>query len=534
LDKNAVKRFFKGTYTVWKCFLWGLRWLSIVAFGVLFFTGIYFELPWKVLVCLAVIPAVGIFVPRKIQPWVWMGLTLFLLVVWGWVNLPEHNSSRWRVYQYDKALAEIERDYLPEGMENAADLYQPILDTYSETIFYYSFSSPQEDALTLSQPWDPAAYPQLDAWMLSLQPAIERLSAAARVEQCRFEIPYNLAALKPQMERINRLKGWARLLLRAANRDLYLGHQEQALEKMLAVVNLSQHLYQQQTLFDQAGAFYVELMGARALETYLVRYCENPDWAVKIEDVFEDLNPRWTRNWPHILQREKLLTKNIAALLYEVNEAGRIRISHNAAAALQEGLGYPARRLFLNQHQINRLAVIGLWLSLPMSPQRLAQLIDKRFDYYSLQVQKGQQLPNFSIKYVWTLGLNAQSIIDWLAMQQVGYFWALDGQYRRHQAIVRQMHLFSGLKRYFLQHGQWPERLEHIERDSDELLIDPLTSRPFVYERLDSEFRLYSLGPNGVDDGGINHPKLKKDDILLWPRKTTQQDNVRTSKPSNG
>jgi hypothetical protein len=308
-------------------------------------------------------------------------------------------------------------------------------------------------------------------------------------------------------------------LIRSANRDLFEGNHEQALEKLLAVPKMAQHLYQQQTLFDQAAGFNIELQGARALETFIVNLCDNPQMFTEIEDVFTNLDPQWPKNWRYILLREKLLAKNLAALMYEVNDSGRIRISHNAMMDLQAGLGYRPRRLFMNQHQINRLAVFGLWLTLPSSPKRLARIVDDRFDHYSLEVQKGTQLPQYSLKYVWVKGLNAKSVIDWLAMQKVGYFWALDGQFNRHNAIVNQIHIFAALKRYNLEHQRWPKQLDDLDlEDAASVLIDPLCGKPFVYEQTEQGFRMYSLGQNGLDNGGIHRQKEEKDDILLWPR----------------
>jgi hypothetical protein len=55
-------------------------------------------------------------------------------------------------------------------------------------------------------------------------------------------------------------------------------------------------------------------------------------------------------------------------LFYEIDDDGNTRIAHRAMFALQEGLGYAPRRLFLRQHEMSRLAVIGLWLSLPFTP----------------------------------------------------------------------------------------------------------------------------------------------------------------------
>ena len=314
-------------------------------------------------------------------------------------------------------------------------------------------------------------------------------------------------------------------MIRSANRDLFAGNRQQALETLLAVTGMAQHLYQQQTLFDQAGAFHIELLGARAMETFIIDHCDDPNTLSQIARVFAELDPQWAGNWPDILLREKLTAKNLAGLMYEVNSSGAVRISHDSMIALQRGLGYRPRRLFVNQQVMNRVAVIGLWLSLPSNPKRLATVVDERFDHYSLRVQKGEQLPKYGLQYVWIKGLNAQSVIDWLAMQQVGYYWALDGQFLRHEAVVNQIRIFSALKKHFLEHDRWPKQLTELEIDDlEHVLTDPVNGKLFVYERLGDGFRLYSLGVNGTDDGGLNDAKDKKDDILLWPRIFIEND----------
>jgi hypothetical protein len=525
MDRHGIKQFGKNAYAVWMWFIWGLRWLSIILFSLLFFIGIYFKLPPKVLACIAVIPVVGIFVPKKIQPWVWGTLTVLLMSVWGWVHLPEQGSSQWRPYQYDGELAKIERAYLPDGIENAADRYEQVFDTYGEAIFFFAFNDEHMRQSTLAGPWSPEAYPALSAWISGFDSAIDQLIEASQMDLCRFAIPSDLASMEPQLQRINQFKGWAQLLIRSANRDLSTGRGRHAFEKLMTIPRMAQHLYQQQTLFDQAAGFHVELMGARALGAFMINPCDDLDILMQIEQAFGELDPHWAGNWPDILLREKLTAKNLAGLMYEINNAGRVRISHNAMMALQAGLGYRPQRLFINQPMMNRLAVIGLWLALPSNPQRLAAMVDERFDHYSLQVQKGVQLPYIAPQYIWTLGLNAQSVIDWLAMQQVGYYWALDGQFRRHQSIVNQIRIFVALKRYHLDHQQWPKTMEELDiEDAVYVVTDPLCAKPFVYEQTPQGFRLYSLGLNGIDDGGINEPKQNKDDILLWPRNQFDSD----------
>ena len=525
MDSKKIKQTGKNMYTAWKVFLWVLRWASIILFGMLFFVGIYFKLPSKVLACIAVIPVVGIFVPKKIQPWVWGGLTVLLMSVWGWVHLPEQSSSQWRPYQYDGELAKIEQIGLPDRFVNAADQYEQVFDTYGEAIFFFDFTDEDMRQSTLAAPWNPETYPALNRWISGFDSAIDQLVEASKMDLCRFAIPSDLASIKPQLERINRIKGWTQLLIRSANRDVFKGHQQQGFEKIKTIPRMARHLYQQQTLFDQSAAFHVELMGARAAETFIIDQCEDPNMLAQIEQTYGQIDPQWAGNWPDILLREKLTAKNLAGLMYEINSSGSVRISHNAMMALQEGLGYRPQRLFFNQQIMNRLAVVGLWLALPSNPQRLANRVDERFDHYSLLVQKGQQLPRYSLKYIWVKGLNVQSVIDWLAMQQVGYYWALDGQFQRHLAIVNQIHLFAALKRYYLAHQRWPQTLEELDMENaEDVVVDPVSGRAFVYEQTEQGFRLYSQGANGVDDDGVNEPKQNKDDILLWPRTIMEED----------
>jgi hypothetical protein len=52
---------------------------------------------------------------------------------------------------------------------------------------------------------------------------------------------------------------------------------------------------------------------------------------------------------------------------------------------------------------------------------------------------------------------------------------------------------------YRLAHGHYPESLDTLPNKAG---IDPLHGTPFRYEKSEDGFRLYSIGPNGVDDGG--------------------------------
>jgi hypothetical protein len=319
------------------------------------------------------------------------------------------------------------------------------------------------------------------------------------------------------MERINRFKGWTRMLIRSANRDMYLGQTEAALPKLLAGLGIARHLYQQQTLFDHAAAIHIEHFASAALKRYMINYCDNPEALTQIEQTYARIGPDWPGVWPKIIVRSKLLTKNLAGLLYEVNHKERVRMSRNAIPALAKGLGFPVPRM-LRKQNLSKAATIGLWVFMPSSPEGIGGMIDERFDHYSRQVQRGEQFPKIAPVHAFLLrGMNYKSIIDWLAMQQVQFYWALDEDFRQHQRLLKQTGIYCALKRYHLTHGRWPEHLDELDTEfADDVLTNPVYGRPYVYERIGDGFRLYGLGANGTDDGGLNDPKKERDDILLW------------------
>ncbi len=77
------------------------------------------------------------------------------------------------------------------------------------------------------------------------------------------------------------------------------------------------------------------------------------------------------------------------------------------------------------------------------------------------------------------------------------------------------------LHEYRDKHGKWPRALsELVPGFLKEAPIDPYSGRPFVYrvEKDGTEFTLYSVADNQVDDGGTHaHELTEKGDRVFWP-----------------
>ena len=80
-------------------------------------------------------------------------------------------------------------------------------------------------------------------------------------------------------------------------------------------------------------------------------------------------------------------------------------------------------------------------------------------------------------------------------------------EFGRQQARCRAARIALALKCHKARRGAYPESLEQLESDVLPVLpCDPFTERAFRYKREGEGFVLYSLGPNGIDDGGTGGP----------------------------
>jgi hypothetical protein len=73
----------------------------------------------------------------------------------------------------------------------------------------------------------------------------------------------------------------------------------------------------------------------------------------------------------------------------------------------------------------------------------------------------------------------------------------------KNQAHIRMLLCALALRCYRLEHGELPAALADLAPEYlPEVPVDPFSDGPFVYRRQDGQYVLYSVGPDGHDDGG--------------------------------
>ncbi len=74
---------------------------------------------------------------------------------------------------------------------------------------------------------------------------------------------------------------------------------------------------------------------------------------------------------------------------------------------------------------------------------------------------------------------------------------------RRSEACFKLILAEAAVRRFRLVTGRWPQSLDELVGEYlHDAPIDPFSGRPLVYRRTPDGFLLYSVGANGVDDGG--------------------------------
>jgi hypothetical protein len=520
--QTTLKPFFRLFYAF-------IKWTAVTISLILLIIAFLLAMPWRVLLVLSVIPTIGIFMPRDLQKWCWMAMTAVVIGLYVWIRIPEQNASQWRPYVFEQKIAAyLRKGQIPDS-PNAAIRYAELFARHDEDLFAYPIDH-ETDVTTYLEPWDENNRPELARWLKTLDSDMTALIMIAQTPDCRFPPSVDIKTLDEQFKRINTMKTFVRDMLRSANQDLYKSRLDAALTKQLTVLRMARHFWRQKTLLDQATGYFLERMARRAMSRFVIDYAADTNTLQTVENAWIEADSGWPDCWRKIMDSEKMLTVGVSGLFYQQNEQGHIRFSRNITDGLRRHMGSRISK-YPFPSEMSRMIALVLGLTLPAEPEGTARLIEQRFDRYSIMVLSGVDLETTTPEEWWQDGLNASTIIDWYARQRVGYYYAINGQNSQFERNRTVMKILISLKRYQLEKGTWPDSLTQVFTENP-APTDPVSQKPFVYKKQTDSFTLYSIGPNGIDDGGIknSYAKPKQDDTLFWPAagpaKTEEQNGT--------
>ena len=207
----------------------------------------------------------------------------------------------------EERLAAIQAELAVPDEQNAALIYDQLLEDHDEADFRFNSADPNTDILTSREPWLSKDHPELAQWLADRQDVIDALIKASKKEKCLFTVDFNPAMYEyGSMAPVTATQRWSYLLVSAANNDLAEGRTRQALAKWTATRRMAQHVYQQPFLSDLILAAGVEFRVLKNMRRFVVEDPAAQGQLDLIEEELQSVEGSSAPDWAMIRQLENI------------------------------------------------------------------------------------------------------------------------------------------------------------------------------------------------------------------------------------
>jgi hypothetical protein len=231
---------------------------------------------------------------QRMRKRVWFVVIVILIVAIGCYFFSKTGLLDFQ--SVDEQLAAIEAARAIPDAENAAIIYNKLLENYDESAFSPDSLSSEVKNLSLRKPWLSKDYPELAEWLKGMQDTISTLLEASKKEKCRFPIITDPQQRSADSERINAMRKWTRLLIRAVNNDIAEGRIDAGIQKCNCLIQMGKHLCQQTVLVNYMVGVAVEALALRSMNTFILE----GDVSEKHLKIIEAAIPQTKDNWAEV------------------------------------------------------------------------------------------------------------------------------------------------------------------------------------------------------------------------------------------
>lgn len=367
----------------------------------------------------------------------------------------------------------------------------------------------------MAEPWSNDDFPELGECIDTLSPSLDLVGQAVRkdvyyipVVTVRASCMYDILLPCVQSQR-----QFGRYLVIRANRSLQAGDLDAAWYDLLSALRLGRHLKNDLFLVTNLVGSAIEAMTLPVVQDMLSH-----------EDVTSEQLRQWLgdlKNLPSSRSVEDaILCEQFAALDHLADMASGVSREYisNIPKEAGEYLGFnwPFCARLLNRHFEKQREIFAKNLT---PAERKAE-----FDaWYDASFPKGDP------DEIWVLlskGYRSRFVIDSFAPATIFYY---AGAFMTPEVKTQLLIFAIELELEKRQNGRYPATLDVLsDRYSPEQFSDPFGKGNFVYQPDESgdAYLLYSVGPNGVDDGGKCDTKNPVYAVYGIPSGTTADDIV--------
>ena len=533
------------------------------AFLLLFIVAlIILHAPWELIAVLVAMLLVSIIVPKSSKKWIGRAFVIILAIFIVWVFLPDDNQN-WRPFIFDKELIETETARSIPADQNAATIYNHLLENHDPNSFDKDFLSWRNKDLILSEFWHSEDYPEVASWLTENQQLVDQLMLAFKNNTCRFPIAGDVSTLKSkppanfaevqefweflQEQRWSAMRHWGQLLIISANNNIANGQIDKALEKYIASLQLAKHLSQQPTDIDLLVAIVINLRAFEQINPFIVTGNATDEQLQLLDNSLQNIKYDWPSDIRQILDREKLMFKSfICAIFYQTNQDSKVRINRNPGAAVRTQFSYQLLSgesklqpkntdSYLELKALKAMSLFS-WFFIPSDPHKTAEIIDDIYEKYYSMADPGYDWQKERVKYsLRSVRLNFRYFLEMMSSIMECAWSSIHDRYFQADTKLKGSQLMIALRDYKIKNERWPENLnELIAANPHDLFIDPINNDAFIYRLAEENFMLYSKGRNNIDEhcNLDTLTELKQcfklrlsedfaediaDDIFIWP-----------------
>jgi hypothetical protein len=464
-----------------------LKYIGLSILVLLILLALFAEAPKKIVILLLIILATFTALPKPARKWFWLSVSALIFAFVTWTLLPEDDEG-WRPFTFDEELSALEAKYSIPDEENAALIYDEILETLdidsNQPEFYLKTKPSSKD-----EPWHSKDHPETAEWLKNHQSTIDNLIQAGKKDRCIFlPIGSDIITFSKLIEKVPKFRQCIFLLISAANNDVAEGRTDAAIEKYLSILNIANHLYQQPTLvYYQMGV--LERLGLQQINRYIIEGQPTQAQLKLISNSIKNLQDNWGSDLRNILDLENLYAKNmLSGMHYEINPQGKTRFSRGSIALTNGQI----RNRTYTRRKFAKLGTILGWLYLPSSAEKISKIVDVSFEKYYIMTkpdfdwntQPEQQKPRFKLNY--------GNMVEFMTSLTYPVYFQIHETYQKHLTLRRGSRLLIAIKQYHNEHGDWPPDLDAIKSAAPaEAFIDPVTDNQLEYKNHGKYFSLY-------------------------------------------
>jgi hypothetical protein len=284
---------------------------------------------------------------------------------------------------------------------------------------------------------------------------------------------------------------------------------------------MADHLHQQPSQLDSLTGYHYERDALEMVRHVLVQSSLAETDIARIAGHLLPAADPWPEEWERLSELEKLQYLNLLGRLYEMDEKEHVRFARTIVLS-------PGNEQ--EQRDPTRVPRVYWLMSMPRDPHAVRGIVDRYFAKFDHRI--GSSCPPQPTEHEQS---SRASLNDFCKAVCNTYRWGLEMMFFNERECLRHRQwcipsftarrgtwLVLGLRRYRDVHGVWPQALDAISQYVPaEALVDPTNGEAFVYATDGDGFRLYSKGPNRIDEGGrsgyVRASKKVEDDIWIWP-----------------